>query len=107
MAGFSATEAELLFNASFAFFRGKLRDSDGVDDHSVGVVGFGIRGVREGVVGLVGGFGVPFGDVVSSLPLSLEGDGFLAPFVNGGGDGVHRHDAAHQGRRDSCGEVSD
>ena len=59
------------------------------------------------MVGLMGGFGVPFGDVVSSLPLSLEGDCFLVPFVNGGGDGVHRHDAAHQGWWDSCGEVSD
>ena len=32
--------------------------------------------------------------------------GFLIPFINGGGDGVHRHDAAHQGRWDSCGEIS-
>ena len=59
------------------------------------------------MVGLVGGFGVPFGDVISSLPLSLEGDCFLVPLVNGGGDGVHRHDAAHQGGWYSCGEVSD
>ena len=42
MAGFAATEAEFFFDASFAFFRGKLRDSDGVDDHSVGVMSFGI-----------------------------------------------------------------
>ena len=59
------------------------------------------------MVDLVGGFGVPFGDVVSSLPLSLEGDSFLVPFVDGGGDSVHGHDAAHQGRWDSYGEVSD
>ena len=42
MAGFSAVEAELLLNASFAFFWSKLGDSDGIDDHGVGVVGFGI-----------------------------------------------------------------
>ena len=42
MAGFAAAEAEFLFDASFAFFWGKLRDLDGVDDHGVGVVGFGV-----------------------------------------------------------------
>ena len=95
MTGFPAAEAELLLNATFAFLRGKLGDFDGIDDHGVGIVGLGIRRVREGVVGLVGGFGVPFGDVVSSLPLSLEGDCLFVPFVDGGGDGVHGHDAAH------------
>ena len=42
MAGFLAVEAELLLNASFAFFWSKLGDSDGIDDHGIGVVGFGI-----------------------------------------------------------------
>ena len=89
MTGFSAAEAEFLLNASFAFFWGKLIDFDGIDDHSVRVMGFGIRGVGEEMVGLVGGFHVPFGNVICSLPLSLEGDGFLVPFFDGGGDSIH------------------
>ena len=107
MAGFSAVVAELLLNASFAFFWSKLGDSDGIDDHGIGVVGFGVREVGKGVVGLVGGFRVSFGNVICSFPLGLEGDGLLIPLVDGGGNGVHRHDSAHQGRRDSCGEISD
>ena len=107
MTRFSAVEAEFLFNASFVFFRGKLGDFDGIDDHGIRVVGLGIGGVGEGVISLVRRFRVPSGDVVSSLPLGLEGDGFLVPFVDGSGDGVHGHDAAHQRWRDSCREVSD
>ena len=42
MAGFLAVEAEFLLNAMFAFFWSKLGDSDGIDDHGIGVVGFGI-----------------------------------------------------------------
>ena len=91
----------------FAFFWGKLGDFDGIDDHGIGVVGLGVGGVGEGVVGLVRGSRVSFGDVVSSLPLGLEGNGFLVPFVNGGGDSVHRHDLSHEGWRDSRREVSD
>ena len=56
MAGFPAAEAEFLFNATFAFFWGKLRDFDGINDHGVGVVGLGVGGVREGMIGLVRGF---------------------------------------------------
>ena len=107
VAGFSAAEAEFLFNAALAFFWGELRDLDRVHDHSVGVVGLGVDGVREGVVGLMRRPRVSFGDVVGSLPLSLESDGLLVPFVDGGGDGVHGHDAAHERGWDSCGEVSD
>ena len=58
------------------------------------------------MVGLVRGFRVSFGNVICSFPLGLEGDGLLIPLVDGGGNGVHRHDSAHQGRRDSCGEIS-
>ena len=47
------------------------------------------------MVGLVGGFRVSFGNIISSFALGLEGDGLLVPFVNGGGNGVHRHDSAH------------
>ena len=42
MSGFSAMEAEFLLDAASAFFQGELRDFDGVDDHGVGVMGFGI-----------------------------------------------------------------
>ena len=85
MAGFLAAKAEFLFNATFAFFWGKLGDFDRIYDHGVGVVGFGVGGIGEGVVGLMGGSRVSLGDIVSSLPLGLEGDGFLVPFVDGGG----------------------
>ena len=47
------------------------------------------------MVGLMGRLRVSFGDVISSFPLGLEGDGLLVPFINGGGDGVHGHDVAH------------
>ena len=107
MTRFSAAEAELLFNATVLFFRGKLGDFDGIDDHGVGIVSLSVGGVGEGVIGLVRGFRVSFGDVVSSLPLGLEGNGFLVPFVNGGRDGVHGHDSAHERGWDFCGEVSD
>ena len=56
MAWFSAAEAELFFNATLLFFRGKLGDLDGVNDHSIRVVSLGVGGVCEGVVGLVRGF---------------------------------------------------
>ena len=96
MAGFSAAETEFLLNAAFAFFWGKLGDLDRVHDHGVWVVGLGMGGVREGVVGLVGRPQVSFGNVVGSLPLSLESNGLLVPFINGGRDGVHGHDSAHE-----------
>ena len=46
------------------------------------------------------GFGVPFGNFFSSFPLGLEGDSFLVPIIDGGGNSVHRHDSAHEGGRD-------
>ena len=69
-------------------------------------MGFGIQGVGEGVVGLVGGLRVSFGDVISSFPLGLEGDGLFVPFVDGGRNSVHGHDSAHERWWNSCGEVS-
>ena len=107
MAGFSAAKAKFLLNATFAFFWGKLGDLDCIHDHSVGVVGLGVGGVREGVVGLMRRPRVSLGDVVGALPLGLEGDGLLVPFVDGGGDGVHGHDSAQEWWWDSCREVSD
>ena len=59
------------------------------------------------MVGLMGRPRVSFGDVVGALPLSLESDGFLVPFVDGRGDGVHGHDAAHEWGWDSYGEIAD
>ena len=59
------------------------------------------------MVGLIGDFRVSFGDVIGLFPLGLEGDGLFVPVVDGGGEGVHGHDAAHQRRWDSCREVSD
>ena len=59
------------------------------------------------MVGLMGGLQISLGNVVGSLPLGLESDGFLVPFFDGGGDGVHGHDSAHEWWWDSCGEVSD
>ena len=107
MTGFLAAEAVFLFNATFAFFWGKLGDFDGIDDHGVGVVGLGVGGVREGVIGLVRGLRVSFGDVIGLLPLGLESDGLLVPFFDGRGDGVHGHDSVHERWWDSCREVSD
>ena len=96
MAWFSAVEAKFLLNATFAFFWGKLGDLDGIYNHGAGVVGLSIRGIGEGVVGLVGRLQVPPGDVIGSFPLGLKSNSFLVPFVDGGGNGVHRHDVAHQ-----------
>ena len=47
------------------------------------------------MVGLMGGFQVPPGNAVSPLPLYLEGNGFLAPVINGRRDCIHGHDVAH------------
>ena len=107
VAVFSAAEAEFLFDAAFAFFWGKLGDFDRVHNHGIGVVGLGVGGVREGVVGLMGRLRVSLGDVVGALPVSLESDGLFVPFIDGRGDGVHGYDAAHERRWDSCGEIAD
>ena len=107
MAGFSAAKAKFLFNATLAFFWGELGDFDRVHDHGIGVVGLGVGGVGEEVVGLMGRLRVSFGDVIGSLPLGLESDSLLVPFIDGGGDGVHGHDSTHEGWWDSSGEVSD
>ena len=59
------------------------------------------------MVGLMGGSGVSLGNVVGALPLGLESDSLLVPFVDGRGDSVHRHDAAHERGWDSRREIAD
>ena len=99
MSGLLAAEAESLLNAFLAFFSCEFADFDDVNIHGIGVLSF--AGGREGLVRLVGGFGVPLGNFVSALPLGLEGDGLLIPIVDGRGDSVHGHDTAHEGGRDT------
>ena len=55
----------------------------------------------------MGGFRVSFGDLLSMFPLGLERNGLFVPVIDGGGDHIHGHDSAHEGGRDSGGEVSD
>ena len=106
MSGFLAAEAELHFNATFAFFGGEFGDFDGIHYHNVRVMCFGGHSVGEGVIYLVRCFRVSSGYVVSLFLLGWEGNSFFTPVVYCGGDGVHVHDAAHQGGRDSYREVS-
>ena len=105
MSGFPTTEAESFLHAFLTFFSCEFAYFDDVYVHGVGVASFGRGG--EGVVGLMGGFRVSFGDFFGAFPLGLERDGFLVPVFNGRGDSVHGHDSAHEGGRDSGREVSD
>ena len=100
---FSAAEAESFLYAFLSFFGSEFANFDNIDIHGVGILSFG--GGGEGLVGLVSGFGVSFGDFVSALPLGLEGDGFLIPIIDGRRDSVHRHDLVHEERGDAHGEV--
>ena len=105
MSGLLAAEAESLLHTVLSFFGSELSDFDDVHVHGVRVTSLG--GAGEGMVGLMGGFRVSFGDFFSAFPLGLEGNSLLVPVVDGGGDCVHRHDSAHEGGRDSSGEISD
>ena len=105
MSGLSATEAESFLHAFLAFFSCEFPHLDDIYVHGVGIMSFG--GGGEGVVGLMGGFRVSFGDFFGAFPLGLERDGLLIPVFDGGRDCVHEHDSAHEGGRDSGGEVSD
>ena len=51
----SAAEAEFLLDAAFSFLRSELRDFNGIDDHSIGIMVLDRRSVGEGVVCLMGG----------------------------------------------------
>ena len=101
---FAATKAESFLNAFFMLFGREFSDFDNVDVHGIRVLSFDRSGER--LVGLMGRFGVLFGDFVGMLPLGLEGDGILIPVIDGGGDCVHGHDMAHEGERDTGREIS-
>ena len=105
MSGFPTTETESFLHAFLAFFCRKFSYFDDVYVHGVRVTGLG--GGGEGMVGLMGGFRVSFGDFFGTFPLGLEGNGLFVPVIDGGGDCVHGHDSAHEGGRDSGGKVSD
>ena len=45
----------------------------------------------------VGWFDVSSGDFVSAIPLGLEMNGLFVPVLDGGRNGVHGHDTAHEG----------
>ena len=100
----SAPKAESFLNTSLALLSGEFANFDNINIHGIRVSGFGRS--RKGLVELMGRFGVSLGDSFSTLPLGLEGDGFLIPIVDGGGDCVHGHDAVHEGGGDAGGEIS-
>ena len=104
MSRLSTAEAESFLHAFLVFFGREFSYLDDIYVHGVGVTSLG--GGGEGVVGLMNGPRVSFGDLFGSFPLGLEGDGHLVLVVNGGGDGVHGHDLAHEGGWDSSREVS-
>ena len=104
MSGLSTAEAESFLHTLLSFFSSKFSDFDDVYIHGIGVTSLG--GGGEGMVGLMGGFRVPFGDFFSALPLGLEGNGLFVPVIDGGRDRVHGHDLVHEGGRDSGGEIS-
>jgi len=55
----------------------------------------------------VGRFHVSPSDFISAIPLGLEMNGLFVPVADGGRDGVHGHDMAHEGRGNPSGVVSD
>ena len=104
MSRFSAAGAESFLYTPFVFFGSEFADFDNIDIHGIRVSSFG--GVQEGLVGLVSGFGVPFGDFIGTFPLGLERNGFFIPVIDGSGDSVHGHNVVHEGRRDAGREIS-
>ena len=105
MSRLSAVEAQSFLHAFLMFFGGEFSNFDDVYVHGVGISGFG--GSGEGMVGLVSGFGVPFGALFGVLPLGLERNSLLIPAIDGGRDSVHRHDLVHEGEGDAGREISD
>ena len=104
MSWFSAAEVESFLYVFLSFFSREFADFDNINIHGIGASSFG--GVGEGLVGLVSGFRVPLGDLISAFPLGLERGGFFVPVIYGGGDCAHGHDATHEGGRDAGRKVS-
>jgi len=98
-------KAESLFLASFAFLGGKFGDFDCVNIHCIGVMGFQ-RGGGERLI-RVGWFDVSPSDFIGAIPLGLEMNGLFVPVTDGGGNGVHGHDMAHEGGGNPSGIVFD
>jgi len=55
----------------------------------------------------VGRFDVSPSDFVGAIPLGLEVNGLLVPVLDGGRNGIHGHDSAHEGGGNPSGVVSD
>ena len=83
----ATAEAKSFLHAFLPFFGREFSYFDDIYVHGVGIASFG--GGGEGMVRLMGGFRVSFGDLFSTFPLGLEGNGFLVPIIDGGGDSVH------------------
>ena len=103
MTRFPAVEAESFFLAVFLFFRGNFGNFDGIYIHRVRVMEF--RG-GWGKCLIMRRFDVPSSDLVSVVPLGLKMNCFLVPVIDGGRDGIHRHDAVHEGRGNPGGIVA-
>ena len=55
----------------------------------------------------MGWFNVSPSDFVGAIPLGLEMNGLFVPDFDGGGNGIHRHDSAHEGGGNPSRVVSD
>ena len=83
MSRFVAVEAKSFLDAFLVFLGGEFSDLDNINVHGIRISGFG-RSV-EGLIRLVGRFDVLLGNFIGTLPLGLEGDGFLVPVMLGPG----------------------
>ena len=100
MAYFSAMETED-FLIVFSFFRSEFPNTDNVDVHYIRVLGFwGIR--SKGLIGVLSGALVPFGNLFSLFPLSLQVNVFKVPFMDCDWYHVHQRDLLHERRGNSC-----
>lgn len=93
----TAPKTKSFAHASLALVVGELFKTNGINVHSVGVsrsrrlarnVSFRRRGVEIFLARVKD---------VGAFPLSFEVDGPAVPVVDGGRNGVHRHDSPHEG----------